>query len=519
MMMRRTNSAFVMIALLAVSLSSTRFAHIANANANEPEAASEGMLRRQGELTFQRTLTVSYRLCTTDAVAESALVFIWPITVTLKVDLRTTSIRTDESGWAITPGTLSISKIEPPAGLADTMAAPVETGLTAEKDAARKHFDTRSMELATFFSKAYFLMETREISDSVSEELSQLVRAVSTMNPPNARIAQVVADFKAPTIPNLSLCPGSAALVNGRAIVWSDGTKLALADTNVAFGAVTRSISDATNVIRGTEGSIGTVYLAHTALRQTTKADLPGFERKMVGGKSIHDPRKYPWTVAFTRRLLTGGYSPFCGGSLIAPRIVLTARHCDPGPQHWAVIGEPDLSKVPNANAEVLQVDHAEPVPGYNANLQYDDDIELVYLKSPSAQKRKTVVDDQVRPTSTYYVLGWGATETGNVSSILMEGQVQGALLDLCKSEYSERAKKDPGNWTVTDNMNCLTGDKTGTCVGDSGGPLFFGEGNIVGIVSFGAPCVVGRSQPPGLFTKFTPRYLDWIRKAIGPTP
>ena len=58
----------------------------------------------------------------------------------------------------------------------------------------------------------------------------------------------------------------------------------------------------------------------------TTAANLfsPSLQRPRIIGGSTAPPTRYPYTVARTH----GGSDFFCGGSLIAPDMVLTAAPC-----------------------------------------------------------------------------------------------------------------------------------------------------------------------------------------------
>ncbi|KAJ3066400.1 Azurocidin, partial [Quaeritorhiza haematococci] len=67
--------------------------------------------------------------------------------------------------------------------------------------------------------------------------------------------------------------------------------------------------------------------LALSALQQGFAA--PAGERPsdspiaVVGGDPVGTPEKYPWLVS-----LQNNGRHFCGGSLIAPNVVMTAAHC-----------------------------------------------------------------------------------------------------------------------------------------------------------------------------------------------
>ena len=59
-----------------------------------------------------------------------------------------------------------------------------------------------------------------------------------------------------------------------------------------------------------------------TASSTAAAATLPSAVPRIVGGDKVSSPTKYPWFVSIRFN------GSACGGSLIAPRVVLTAAHC-----------------------------------------------------------------------------------------------------------------------------------------------------------------------------------------------
>ena len=61
--------------------------------------------------------------------------------------------------------------------------------------------------------------------------------------------------------------------------------------------------------------------------------DLPNHDTarqspRIINGQDMTDPTRYPWFVQLRTNPDANGQQTACGGSLIAPDVVLTAAHC-----------------------------------------------------------------------------------------------------------------------------------------------------------------------------------------------
>ncbi|OXA63606.1 Transmembrane protease serine 6 [Folsomia candida] len=290
---------------------------------------------------------------------------------------------------------------------------------------------------------------------------------------------------------------------------------------------------------------------------------------RIVGGHPA-TPAEFGWTVALVRTSSsprsTNG-RPFCGGSLISDRYVITAAHCV---SNNKVIREP--RSVPARGVQglkelfqVLLIEHdvtrLDDVPGgsvrfgvdkilvhplYN-NVSFDYDVALLRLDRPieftSSQsafyrydtfdfhsRRRFIPEVEARPhiprptpiclpsdkseslVDKYATItGWGLQqEGGNPSDELQKATVQVFNDSFCKELYKEY------NYPVTDSMMCAgyMAGEVDACVGDSGGGLIVKDNEkyiLAGITSWGRGC--GRKKQPGVYTKIHFALIEWIRK------
>lgn len=240
-----------------------------------------------------------------------------------------------------------------------------------------------------------------------------------------------------------------------------------------------------------------------------------------VAGGTPADAGEWPWQVLL---LVDGGV--WCGGSLLAADVVLTAAHCTDGmdPADFEVLaGTIDIDG-DGQRRDVARIDQHE---AYDA-VQIRNDLSLLVLAQPydlgddvavvqlaDAETTAALAEEGDRAVVT----GFGATaETGDPSDVLLEAEVQTYADDRCEALYAA-----DGDVVFGESQVCAGEDRghIDACFGDSGGPLVVPadeertEWFQIGIVSWGAGC--GQPLRPTIYTEVA-AYADWLgSRGVGP--
>jgi trypsin len=235
---------------------------------------------------------------------------------------------------------------------------------------------------------------------------------------------------------------------------------------------------------------------------------------RIIGGDEA-TPDRYSYTAS-----LNDEWGHFCGGSLIAPDVVLSAAHCKGG-QYSVTVGRHSFN---DNDGETIPVAREKPHPEYD-DMTTDKDFMLLFLSTNvtvNVAMVKLNPDGAVPEVgANVTVVGWGDTDPTdefNAPTELQEVEVNAiSNADCNASDGPYGTYEESGG--ITDNMLCAADVGEDSCQGDSGGPLVIkgedpsGADDVqVGIVSWGYGCAM--PEYPGVYARVSAQY-EWIRVTV----
>jgi len=242
---------------------------------------------------------------------------------------------------------------------------------------------------------------------------------------------------------------------------------------------------------------------------------------RIVGGNYTEE-NEYPWQVGLTSYNDNRG-KPWCGGSIISSKTVMTAAHCVTGYEDttpiqdlYVLVAEHHL--LSEEDGRYLTVCNITTHPDYTSwtanydfamltlceELEWAEDVAPICLPDPEDLSSK--FEDK-----TAIVSGWGTLKSnGEQPDRLMEVTVTTMTnTDCCKPNTAYRCSY------ITNQMLCAGDEGKDSCQGDSGGPLIVEEDGaytLAGVVSWGFGCA--QANAPGVYARVT-SVIDWINENI----
>lgn len=245
------------------------------------------------------------------------------------------------------------------------------------------------------------------------------------------------------------------------------------------------------------------------------------YELRIIGGEEVTDDNYLFMAGLFINQRLA------CGGTLISPKVVLSAAHCgmtrlnQPLTIDFVTIGcrDTDFNTKVN-NCHRIDVQSVMIHPQYEPSTNVFD-IMLIFLTEEAPITPVSLFSSilsQGRPAKT---LGWGRTGPTDVtgSDVLLETTVDLVSREYCNSQYRVGLSSIQGTpideiptSVVDETMICAARPGNDACEGDSGGPLLFtcsesSDIYQIGVVSFGIGCAV--EGFPGVYSNLQHQFIS----------
>ena len=261
-----------------------------------------------------------------------------------------------------------------------------------------------------------------------------------------------------------------------------------------------------------------------------------GVAQAIINGEPDTGPNAHPYVGAYVAKS-EGKLLPICSGTLISPKVFLTAGHCTeieekkgrPAYVSFDPTYKPGASKLirvtpythpkyctptPEAKKSCVPPERPEIVGELPRDVRYD--VGVAILDKPVSMATygalpKAGLVDTLREGKRLTVVGYGTTGFG----IGYEPPPRPQLVysdDRYRATVKILNPIDPAvdDQLVTTSGVGLGGGGEGSCFGDSGGPLFVpDQETIVGVTSTGFPLCRG----PGYYQRTDlPGALKWVR-------
>lgn len=238
------------------------------------------------------------------------------------------------------------------------------------------------------------------------------------------------------------------------------------------------------------------------------------FQPRIVGGLPARN-YSWPWIVQLR---LNGRHE--CGGAIIDPLWVVTAKHCflaTSDAKQWKVYaGKTHKTEDEPGTQQERQAIKVIIIPNDSSNflnrdvalLKVDKEFNYDNYVRPTCLPRKEITE-----ADFCFVKGWGETQgTGN-STVLKQ-----TLMPIRDTQQCNTTINPIYTGLITEYMFCAGFAAGGhdACQGDSGGPLDCrdaeGKWYITGIVSWGIGCA--QKDSPGIYA-YVIKFVAWIVNTI----
>jgi Trypsin len=196
----------------------------------------------------------------------------------------------------------------------------------------------------------------------------------------------------------------------------------------------------------------------------------------------------------------------YCTGTLIAPRLVVTAKHCD------------GSTRVFLKGSDIRRLDEGEVRRVVDEKMHPEVDLRVLVLDSPSTVKPRHVAQGaEIGKPKTARLVGFGTVNLGGTVGYGVKRRVDVPITSLgCATQ------DDVTNFGCKLGKEIVAGHRgllKDSCRGDSGGPLYIknaeGSYNLLGATSRGLGNTENVCGDGGIYIRVD-QFLDWIREETG---
>jgi len=236
------------------------------------------------------------------------------------------------------------------------------------------------------------------------------------------------------------------------------------------------------------------------------------------------DDNGHPYVGLMVAQNASGAPLWRCSGTLLSPTLFLTAGHCTEAPAaHVEIWFDADVESGIPANGYPFNGDAGgtpHTHPNYNPNAFFLFDLGVVVLDTPmvmssyGALPALNTLDQMARRRGrqdvTFTAVGYGLQESFPDQASFLESNVR--IRMVARPHLLQINTGFTGTDSLLLSNNHATG---GTCFGDSGGPNFIGNTNVVGgVTSFGlnGNC----AGTGGVYRVDRADDLDWLHDTFG---